>query len=494
MMPKGGHRLSESIMRRERGEPMSAMSAETCRDEARTPVKARRERKCIVVIGGGFAGIAAARALRHADVDVVLIDRRNHHIFQPLLYQVATAVLASAEIAAPIRQLEVTQRNLSVLLAEVTGVDVASRTIEASSPGVGVRKIAFDYLVVATGMRPSYFGHDEFARFAPGLKSLSDAEGIRAKILGAFELAAATEDEGERARQMTFVLVGAGPTGVELAASLADMVRLTLRGNFRRIDPARASIILLDAAKRVLPTFAESLSRKVTRRLTKLGVKVLTGVKVESIDAEGVVAGGNRIPSATVLWTAGVAASPVPKMLGTKTDRAGRALVDPFLKVVDAPGVFVVGDAASLMQDEHPVPGVAQAAIQEGRYVGRLIAEELKGRSVERPFRYFDKGNMAVVGVNYAVLERGRLRTSGFLTWLVWAFVHIISLPQLQNRLRVQRQWVWSYITGQRSARLVPEPPEIAPPGPTVERQLAPTAHPTSSGKASATSLMESTR
>ena len=427
---------------------------------ARPAARSARQKPRIVIVGGGFAGLAAAHALRHADAEVVLIDRRNHHIFQPLLYQVATAVLSPAEIAAPIRQLEVKQRNLSVLLAEVTGVDVASRTIEASSPGVGVRKIAFDYLVVATGMRPSYFGHDEFARYAPGLKSLSDAETIRAKILSAFELAETTEDEGERARQMTFVLVGAGPTGVELAASLAQMVRVTLRGNFRRIDPSKSTIILLDAGNRVLPTFVEPLSRRVTRRLTKLGVEVLTGVKVETVDEQGVVAGGTRIPSATVLWTAGVAASPIPKMLGSKTDRAGRALVDPFLRVVDAPGVFVVGDAASVMQNEHPVPGVAQAAIQEGRYVGRLIAKELKGQSVKRPFRYFDKGNMAVVGKNYAVLERGWLRTSGFLTWLVWAFVHILSLPQSQNRLRVQRQWLWSYFTGQRSSRLIPEPPQ----------------------------------
>jgi NADH dehydrogenase len=439
---------------------MSAMLAEAPPDEATAVIEApRRERKRVVIIGGGFAGLAAAHALRHADAEIVLIDRRNHHIFQPLLYQVATAVLSPAEIAAPIRQLEVKQRNLSVLLAEVTGVDVASGTIEASPPGVGVRQIAFDYLVVATGMHPSYFGHDEFARYAPGLKTLNDAETIRAKILGAFELAATTEDESERARQMTFVLVGAGPTGVELAASLAQMVTLTLRGNFRRLDPAKARIILLDGAKRVLPTFAEPLSRRVTRRLTKLGVKVLTEIKVESIDEQGVIAGGSRIPSATVLWTAGVAASPIPKMLGAKTDRAGRALVDPFLKVADAPGVFVVGDAASVMQNDHPVPGVAQAAIQEGRYVGRLIAEELKARKVNRPFRYFDKGNMAVVGKNYAVLERGWLHTSGFLTWLVWAFIHILSLPQLQNRLRVQRQWLWSYFTGQRSSRLIPELP-----------------------------------
>jgi NADH:ubiquinone reductase (H+-translocating) len=429
------------------------------REKLSTPEAASRKQKRVVIIGGGFAGVAAAQALRHADAEVILIDRRNHTIFQPLLYQVATAVLSPAEIAAPIRQLEVKQRNVSVLLAEVTGVDVSSRAIETASPGAGVRKIAFDYLVVATGMRPSYFGHDEFARYAPGLKSLGDAETIRAKILSAFELAATIENADERARQMTFVLVGAGPSGVELAASLAHLVKVTLRGNFRRIDPAKANIILLDAGKRVLPTFAESLSRRVSKRLKRLGVKVTTDVKVEKVDEQGVIAGGTRIPSATVLWTAGVAASPIPKLLGTKTDRAGRALVDPFLKIVDAPGVFVVGDAASVMQNEHPVPGVAQAAIQEGRYVGRLIAKELKGRKVKRPFRYFDKGNMAVVGKNYAVLERGWLRTGGFLTWLVWAFVHILSLPQPQNRLRVQRQWLWSYFTGQRSSRLIPEPP-----------------------------------
>lgn len=271
-------------------------------------------------------------------------------------------------------------------------------------------------------------------------------------------MAAATEDEGERTKQMTFVLVGAGPSGVELAASLAHLVKVTLRGNFRRIDPANASIILLDGGKRILPTFAESISHKAARRLERLGVKVVTNAKVETVDGDGVVAGGTRIASATVIWTAGVAASPIPSLLGAKTDRAGRALVDPFLKVMDLPGVFVVGDAASVAQDQRPVPGVAQAAIQQGRYVGALIADELKGRKITRPFRYFDKGNMAVVGKNYAVLEWRWLRTSGFLTWLVWAFVHILSLPQVQNRLRVQRQWLWSYFTGRRSSRLIPEP------------------------------------
>jgi NADH dehydrogenase len=412
----------------------------------------------IVIIGGGFAGIAAARALRHTEADVILIDRRNHHIFQPLLYQVATSILSPGDIAAPIRQLEAKQRNLNVLLAEVVGISLAGRTVDASVPGVGLRKVAFDFLVVATGMRSSYFGHDEFAQYAPGLKSLSDAETIRTKVLAAFELADTTDDEVERTRQMTFVLVGAGPAGVELAASLAYLATVTLRRNYCRINPATARIVLLDGANRVLPTFAESLSHKVTKRLERLGVEVVTNVKVDMVDDNGVIAGGTRISSATVLWTAGVAASPVTKFLGTKTDRAGRVLVDPFLKVVDAAGVFVVGDAASVTQDGHPVPGVAQAAIQEGRYVGQLIAQEMQGRQVARPFRYFDKGSMAVVGKNYAVLERGSLRMSGLLTFLVWAFIHIFSLPQLQNRLRVQRQWFWSYFTGQRSSRLIPEP------------------------------------
>ncbi len=242
------------------------------------------------------------------------------------------------------------QRNLCVLLAEVTGVSLPDRTVDVSYPGASVRQVAFDFLVIATGTRPSYFGHDEFARYAPALKNLSDAETIRAKILSAFELAATTEDENERARQMTFVLVGAGPTGVELAASLTHMAKVTLRNNFHRIDPAKASIILLDGAKRVLPTFTETVSRKVAGRLKKLGVKVVTNVQVETVDDKGVIAGGSRIPSATVLWTGGVAASPIPKILGIKTDRSGRALIDPFLKVVEAPGVFVVGDAASVIQ------------------------------------------------------------------------------------------------------------------------------------------------
>ena len=414
-------------------------------------------RKRVVIVGGGFAGIAAARALGRSDADIILIDRRNHHIFQPLLYQAATAVLSPSEIAAPIRQLAEKQSNVDVILGEVTGIDLSTRLVEASSPGVGVRKVEFDYLVIGAGMQPSYFGHDEFAKYAPGLKSLSDAETIRAKILNAYELADITTDDAERARQLTFILVGAGPTGVELAASMAQLAAVTLRRQFRRIDPSQSVIILIEGGKRILPTFAESLAQKAAGRLKKLGVKIATGIKVEQVDEDGVIADGERIRSATVLWTAGVAASPILKLLGAKTDRAGRVSVGPFMNVPDVSGVFVIGDAASVMRDGRPVPGVAQAAIQQGRYVGRLISRQLKGHEPKRPFRYFDKGNMAVVGKNFAILESGRIRMSGFVTWLIWIFLHLMSLPQLQNRLRVQTQWFWSYLSGQRSSRLIPE-------------------------------------
>jgi NADH:ubiquinone reductase (H+-translocating) len=423
------------------------------------PEAAPAKRKRVVIIGGGFAGIAAARALRRCDAEVVLIDRRNHHIFQPLLYQVATAVLAPAEIAAPIRQIEERQQNLTVMLAEVTAVDLSSRSVNVSHPPSGSRGIAFDFLIIAAGMQSSYFGHDEFARYAPGLKNLRDAETIRTKILSAYELAELADDESERSRLMTFVLVGGGPTGVELAASMAQMAAITLRGNFRRIDPAKTSIVLLEGGNRILPTFAESLSRKAAGRLEKLGVKVMTGMKVDKVDEQGVIAGGQRIPSATVLWTAGVTASPVVKTLGVPTDRAGRLPVDPFLMIPGASGVFAVGDVAVLSQGGRPLPGVAQVAIQQGRYVGQVISRQLKGKAPRRSFRYFDKGNMAVVGKNFAVLERGRIRLSGLVTWLMWVFIHVMFLPQLQNRLRVQRQWFWSYLTGQRGSRLISEAP-----------------------------------
>src|ERR1700756_4134360 len=441
------------------GRSMTTVLTKSFPQEKPIVANAVRGKKRVLIIGGGFAGIAAAHALRRTDVEITLGDRRNHHIFQPLLYQVATAVLAPSEIAAPIRQLEAKQKNLSVLLAEIKGINLGARTVEAICPEIGSRKLAYDFLVIATGMRPSYFGHDEFARFAPGLKSLNDAETIRTKILSAFELAEATDDEQERARQMTFILVGAGPTGVELAASIAQLVSVTLRNNFRKIDPAKSRIVLLDGGTRVLPTFAESLSQKATKRLAKFGVEVSTGVKVEKVDDQGVIAAGVRIPSATVLWTAGVSASPLVKMLGVQMDRAGRALVGAFMEIPDAPNVFVAGDAATMTQDGHPVPGVAQAAIQQGRVVGHVLAHRVRGRKDGLPFRYRDKGNMAVVGKNFAILEAGHLRTSGFVTWLIWAALHVLALPQLQNRFRVQTQWLWSYLSGQRSSRLISEGP-----------------------------------
>ena len=430
----------------QKNQPRGELSLETA------PPKQKR----VVIIGGGFAGIAAARAMRRCNAEIVLIDRRNHHIFQALLYQVATAVLAPAEVAAPIRQLKAKQKNLTVMMSEVTAINSDTRSVEVSHPMCGSRKIAFDYLIVATGVQTSYFGDDEFATHAPGLKNLNDAELIRSKILSAYELAELTDDESERSRLMTFVLVGAGPTGVELAASIAHLAIVTLRGNFRRIDPAKSSIILVEAGNRILPSFAESLSVKAARRLQSYGVRVLTGTKVNMVDDRGVLAGGERISSATVLWTAGVAAPPVVKTLDVPKDKAGRLPVDPFLMVSGVKDVFAVGDVAFSNQGA-PWPGVAQVAIQQGRYVGQMISKKLKGEASFRPFRYSDKGNMAVVGPNFAVLERGRIRTSCFMTFLIWVFIHILVLPQLQNRLRVQRQWLWSYLTGERSSRLIAE-------------------------------------
>jgi len=423
-------------------------------------MRADRSVPRVVIVGGGFAGVAAARELRACEAEVLLIDRRNHHIFQPLLYQVATAVLAPADIATPLRQLAEQQANLAVMLGEVAAVDRRARTLTVSPSGMAPRQIPFDYLVVATGVRANYFGHDEFAAHAPCLKTLADAESIRARILSAYERAEQTDDVVERARAMTFVLVGAGPTGVELAASMAQMARITLRRNFRHINPAETRIVLVEAGSRVLASFDESLGRKAVERLEALGVEVRTATRVEVIDAEGVLAGGQRIASATVLWTAGVQASGLVAMLETATDRAGRACVEPGLHLAEDVNVFVVGDAASLTQDGQPVPGVAQAAIQQGRHAGRAIAARLRESPMDAPpFHYSDRGNMAVVGKNFAVLQRGRWRTSGITTWLLWALLHVAFLPQLQNRLRVQIQWLWSYLSGQRSSRLIPETP-----------------------------------
>jgi len=415
------------------------------------------DRPRVVIIGGGFAGIAAAKALHGCDADVTLIDRRNHHIFQPLLYQVATALLAPSEVATPIRKLAIRQKNLAVILAEVSALAYEERFVLTSSPGVGPGRVAFDYLILAPGMEASYFGHDEFARHAPSLKTVADAEVVRGKVLSAYELAEETDDPIARRRLLTFVLVGAGPTGVELAASVAGLARATLRASFRRINPAESRILLVEAGKRILPNFNERLAGNAAKQLARLGVDVLTESKVEQIDAQGAVVSGQRIESATVLWTAGVAPAPILKQLQAETDRGGRIRVSPNMEVPQRPGIFVAGDAAALSQDGRPLPGVAQVAIQQGRYVGQLVRARIEGRRWTRPFRYFDKGNMAVVGRNFALLESRWLRMSGYLTFLIWGGVHLLFLPQIQSRLRVAGQWLWWWLTDQRSSLLVPE-------------------------------------
>jgi NADH:ubiquinone reductase (H+-translocating) len=409
----------------------------------------------VVIVGGGFGGLAAAKALRKSDAQVILIDRQNHHLFQPLLYQVATSALSPGQIASPIRNVLRRQRNTMVILGEVTGVDCdRKRVFVASVDREGV-PLEYDYLILATGASHSYFGHDEFAHFAPGLKSLADAVSIRNHVLRAFEQAEAEEDPKRHADLLTFVLVGAGPTGVEMAGALAILVRNALRSEFRRIDPTSARIVLIDAGPRVIGSFAASLSAVARERLEQLGVEVRLGHAVDHIDADGVIVGGERIASKTVIWTAGVAPSPAGKWLKAATDRAGRVRVQHDLSVQGHPEIFVIGDTASLDQDGHPLPGVAQVAMQEGRYAGRLIHRRIVGAFVPPPFRYFDKGTMAVVGRGFAVLQSGRMRLSGFLAWLAWAAVHLEFLGQSSLRVSVFVQWVWMYLTGQRGSRLI---------------------------------------
>jgi NADH dehydrogenase len=416
----------------------------------------------VVIVGGGFGGLAAAKALRRSPVNVLLIDRSNHHVFQPLLYQVATSVLAPGQIASPLRGLLAEQENTSVMLGTVTGIDPATRHVIVDEGDKKGLRVAYDYLVIATGATHSYFGHDEFAQFAPGLKSLADAESLRNHILTAFENAEAEEDPERRKALMTFVLVGAGPTGVEMASAIAVLARTTLRKNFRRIDPKTANIILVDMAKRPLGTFAESLSQAARLRLTQLGVEVRLEKAVQSIDGEGVVVGDQRVPSKTVIWTAGVAPSPAGKWLGSEVDRAGRVRIRQDLTVQNHPEIFVIGDTASLDQDGRPLPGVAQVAMQQGRYVGKSIFRQMTGKSPLPPFRYFDKGNLAVVGKNFAVLQSGRVRMSGFLAWLVWALIHIQFLAESSLRFSVFFQWIWTYLSAHRGDRLIIEQRENA--------------------------------
>jgi NADH dehydrogenase len=411
----------------------------------------------VVVVGGGFGGLAAAKALRRAPVNVLLIDKSNHHVFQPLLYQVATSVLAPSQIAAPLRGLLADQENTSVMLGSVTGIDSATRHVIVDAGDREGLRVAYDYLVLATGATHSYFGHDEFAHFAPGLKSLADAESLRNHILKTFENAETEEDPERRKALMTFLLVGAGPTGVEMASAIAVMAQTTLKKNFRRIDPRSAHIILVDMGKRPLGTFAEGLSEAARSRLLQLGVDVRLGKAVQAIDAEGAVLGDERIPSKTVIWTAGVAPSPAGKWLGCEVDRAGRVRVRPNLTIQDHPEIFVIGDTASLDQDGRPLPGVAQVAMQQGRYAAKSIFRQVTGRSQLHPFRYFDKGNLAVVGKNFAVLQSGRVMMSGFFAWLVWALIHIQFLAESSLRFSVFLQWVWTYLSGERGDRLIIE-------------------------------------
>jgi NADH dehydrogenase FAD-containing subunit len=417
------------------------------------PADARKPR--VVIVGGGFGGLAAAKALRKTPVQVVLIDRTNHHLFQPLLYQVATSVLAPSQISSPIRGILRKQENATVILGEVTGVDKAQRCVFVNSADREHVPLPYDYLILATGVRHSYFGHNEFEKFAPGLKSLADAVAIRNKILSAFEEAEAEADISLHRDLLTFVLVGAGPTGVEMAAALAVLVRTTLRSEFRRVDPTSARIVLIDAAPKVLGTFAPGLSEAAKEHLEELGVEVRLGHAVDKIDSEGVIAGGERIPSKTVIWTAGIAPSPAGKWLGVETDRAGRVRVQHDLRVPGDPEIFVIGDTASLDQDGKPLPGVAQVAMQQGRYVGELISRHVAGLSDTKPFRYFDKGNMAVVGKGFAVLQTGGFRMYGIIAWFAWAFIHIFFLAQLSLKMSVFLQWAWLFVTGQRGSRLI---------------------------------------
>ncbi len=419
----------------------------------------------VVIVGGGFGGLAAAKALRNAAAQVILIDRTNHHLFQPLLYQVATSVLTPGQIASPIRGILRKQSNTTVLLGEVTGVDPAAKCVYCSDADRQNVALPYDYLILATGAGPSYFGHDEFARYAPPLKSLADAVAVRNKVLGAFEQAEAEEDPSRHRDLLTFVLVGAGPTGVEMASAIALLVRSTLRSEFRRIDPSSARVVLVDASPRVLGSFADGLSGDAKARLESLGVEVILGRVVEHVDGEGVIVAGERIASNTVIWTAGVSPSPAAKWLNTASDHAGRVRIQPDLSVPGRPEVFVAGDTATMDQDGKPLPGVAQVAIQQGRYAGRLIGRRIAGKPAPRPFRYFDKGNMAVVGKGYAVLQTGKIHIAGFVAWLAWAAIHLEFLATSSLRLAVFLQWVWTYLSGQRGSRLIVIHHDSAPVG-----------------------------
>jgi len=413
----------------------------------------------VVVIGGGFAGLTAVRELKRAPVRVTIVDRRNYHLFQPMLYQVATAGLNPADITAPIRSVVRRQRNAEVVLGEVAAIDVDARHIELAD---GTR-LAYDYLLVCTGARHSYFGHDEWEVLAPGLKGLEDALEIRRRVLRAFERAEREPDPVKRQALLTFVIVGGGPTGVEMAGAVGEIRSYALRRDFRHIDPREATVMLLEGTQRVLPSYPPPLSEEAKRELRRLGVVVRTETFVTNVRPGVVEAAGWTIPTHTVIWAAGNMASPLLKALHTPLDRQGRAIVGRDCTIPGHPEVFVLGDAALFEQDGKPVPAVSPAAIQMGRYAAKTIRGELAGKPRE-PFSYWDKGQLAVIGRGQAVADIGRFHFGGLIAWLLWIFIHIFFLIGFRNRLIVMFEWAWAYFTYQRGARLITEPwrPEAA--------------------------------
>jgi len=409
-------------------------------------------RKHVVILGGGFGGLHAARALRGAPVDITLVDRANHHVFQPLLYQVALAQLAPSDIAAPIRWMLRRQWNCTVLLGEATAIDAERRVVVLDG---GATTLAYDYLVVATGARHSYFGHDEWEAFAPGLKNVDDAEEIRRRFLLAFEEAERNPDPAEVEANTTFVIVGGGPTGVELAGMIPDVARLGMRADFRRIDTRQTRVILLEAGPRILPAYPEHLSAWAQQALEELGVVVRTGAMVTRVEGDAVYVGEERIPTHAVYWAAGNEASPIGGSLGAELDKAGRVHVSPDLSVLAHREIFVVGDLAlAKLPDGSPVPAVAPAAMQMGRLAGRNIRRDLRGEP-RRGFRYRNKGNLATIGRHRAIADFGRLRLTGYIAWWFWLFVHILYLVGFRNRISVLIQWAYAYITHQRGVRLI---------------------------------------
>ncbi len=405
----------------------------------------------MVIIGAGFGGLNAALHLRHAPVEVTVIDRRNYHLFQPLLYQVATAALSPAQIATPIRHILSRQKNTFVLMERVIEIDRKRREVVTD-----LSRVPFDYLIIATGARHHYFGHEAWERFAPGLKKIDEATEIRGRILTAFELAEATEDDEARRRHLTFAVVGAGPTGVEMAGAIAELARHTVVGDFRRIDPAATRILLIEAGDRVLASFPPELSEKAVRQLEGLGVEVMLRNAVTACDPEGLtLSGGERILTSSIVWAAGVMASPAAKWLGEASDRAGRVPIGPDLSLIDDPTIFVIGDTAAVTDAKgQVVPGVAPAAKQMGRYAAKVISNRLEGRSTA-PFVYRNWGNLATIGRKAAVADFGRIRLSGLLAWLAWSFAHIWFLIGFRNRLFVLIDWAWAYLTYDRGVRLI---------------------------------------